>query len=181
MNDIFLKLMFNTLKKYMNFIIIYQFLPERMKIKKFEKLVTNLHDKNEYVIRTRNLKLALNYGLVLKEVCRVNKFNQKAWLKPDIDMNTKLRKKAKNNFETDFVRLLNNASFGKTAENVRKLVPTERRRIYLAEEQKHHTAKFFTENLLAIEMRKTQMLMKKLVYLVLSILDLIKTAMYGFW
>ena len=157
------------------------FLPERMKIKKFEKLVTNLHDKNEYVIRTRNLKLALNYGLVLKEVRRVNKFNQKAWLKPDIDMNTKLRKKAKNNFETDFVRLLNNASFGKTAQNVRKLVPTERRRNYLAEEQKYYTAKFFTENLLAIEMRKTQMLMKKLVYLGLSILDLIKTVMYEFW
>ena len=78
------------------------FLPERMKIEKVEKLVANLHDKTEYVIHIRNLKQALNHGLVLKKVHRVIKFNQNAWLKPYIDMNTDLRKKAKNDFEKDF-------------------------------------------------------------------------------
>ena len=77
------------------------FLPERMKIEKVEKLVANLHDKTEYVIHIRNLKQALNHRLVLKKVHRVIKFNQNAWLKPYIDMNTYLRKKAKNDFEKD--------------------------------------------------------------------------------
>ena len=82
------------------------FLPERMKIEKSEKLVTNLHDKTEYFIHIRNLKQALNHGLILKKVHRVNKFNQKAWLKPYIDMNTKVRQRAKNNFEKDFFKLM---------------------------------------------------------------------------
>ena len=64
-----------------------------MEIKKVEKLVTNLHDNTEYVIHIRNLNQALNHGLVLKKVHRVIKFNQNAWLKPYIDMNTKLRQK----------------------------------------------------------------------------------------
>ena len=75
------------------------FLPERMKIEKVEKLVANLYDKTEYVIHKRNLKQALNNGLVLKNVDNVIKLNQKACLKPYIDMNTDLRKKAKNDFE----------------------------------------------------------------------------------
>ena len=73
-----------------------------MKIKKVEKLVANLHDKTEYVIHIRNLKQALNYGLVLRNVHRVIKFNQNALLKLYVDMNTDLRIKAKNNFEKDF-------------------------------------------------------------------------------
>ena len=85
-----------------------------------QKLVTNLHDKTEYVIHIRNLKQALNHRLIQKKVCRVVKFNQKAWLKPDIDMNTKLRKKAKHNFKEYFFKLMNNAVFGITMENVRK-------------------------------------------------------------
>ena len=69
------------------------FLPERMKIEKVEKLVANLHDRTEYVIHIRNLKQALNHGLALKNVHRIFKFNQKAWLLTYI--NTDLRKKAK--------------------------------------------------------------------------------------
>ena len=71
------------------------FLPEIMKIEKIEKLVTNWRDKNEYVIHIRNLKQELNHGLIPKKVHRVIKFNQKVWLKPYIDLNTKLRQKAK--------------------------------------------------------------------------------------
>ena len=87
----------------MSFIMIYHFLLERTKIEKVEKLVANLHDKTEYVIHIRNLKQALNHGLVLKKVHRVIKFNQNAWLKPYIDMNTDLRKNTKNDFEKVFL------------------------------------------------------------------------------
>ena len=75
------------------------FLPERMKT---EKLVTNLRDKTECVIHIRNLKQVLNHGLILKKLYGVIKFNQNAWLKPCIDINTELRQKAKNDFEKDF-------------------------------------------------------------------------------
>ena len=78
------------------------FLPERMKIGKFEKLIANLHDKTEYVIHTRNLKQVLNNELNWKIVHRVIKFNQNGWIKSYIDMYTDLRKKAKNDFEKDF-------------------------------------------------------------------------------
>ena len=76
-------------------------------------------------------------------------------------MNTKLRKKAKNNIEKDFFKLMNNAIFAKSMKNVKKhrnikLVTTERRRNYIVSEPNSHTTKFFTENLSAIEMRKTQ-------------------------
>ena len=71
------------------------FLPERKKIDNIEKLVTNLYDKNEHVIHIRNLKQALTHGLIMIKVHRVIKFNKKDWLKPDIDMNTKLRQKGK--------------------------------------------------------------------------------------
>ena len=75
------------------------FSPERMKIDKCKKLVCNLYSKKKYVVHIRSLKQALNHGLILKNVHRVIQFNQEAWLKPYIDMNTELRKKAKNDFE----------------------------------------------------------------------------------
>ena len=100
-------------------------------------------------------------------------------------MNTKLRKKSKNDFEKDFFKLINKVT-RKTMENERKcrntkLVTTEKRRDYFVSQPNYQTTKFFTENLLATEMRKTQTLMNKLVYLGLLILDLSKTAMYQFW
>ena len=84
----------------------------------------------------------------MKQVYRVIKFNQKAWLKPYIKMNTKLRQKAKANFENDFFKLINNAVFGSSMENIRKhrdikLVTTERRRNYLVSEPNDHTTEFF--------------------------------------
>ena len=78
------------------------FLLERMKTEKVEKLVANLHDKTEYVIQMINLKQALNHGLVLRQAHKVIKLNENAWLKPYIDTEKKLRKKAKYDFEKDF-------------------------------------------------------------------------------
>ena len=102
-------------------------------------------------------------------------------------MNTDLRKKAKNDFEKDFFKLMNNVVFEKTIENVRKhrvikLVETERRRNYLVAEPNFQATKIFTENLLAKEMRKkTEILMNKPFYVGLSILELSKILTYEVW
>ena len=162
------------------------FLPERKKLEKVEKLVCSIEDKEKYVIHIRALKQALNNGLKLKKVHRVIKFQQKAWLKSYIDMNTKLRKEAKSEFEKDFFKLMNNSVFGKTMENVRKhrdikLVTTEEKRIKLVSEPNYHTTKHLSNNLLAIEMKKTKVKMNKPVYLGMSILGIRKTLMYEFW
>ena len=87
----------------------------------------------------------------MRKVRRVIKFNQNAWLKPYINMNTHLRKKAKNNFKEDFFKLMNNEVFGKTMENGRKhrdikLVITEIRRNHSVSEPNYHATKFFKEN-----------------------------------
>ena len=157
-----------------------------MKIEKVEKLVASLHDKIGYVIHIRNLLQVLSHKLFLRKVYRVIKFNQNASLKPSINMNTDLRKKTKIDFEKDFFKLMNNAVFGKNMENVRKhrdikLVTTERRRNCLVSKPNYHTTKFFTENLLAIEIKKMRILINKPVYLGFSILELSKILMYEFW
>ena len=90
------------------------FLPERKKVNKIEKLICGIEDKEKYVVHIKVLKQALNHGLVLKKVQKVIQFNQKDWLKPYIDMNTKLRKEAKNDFKKDFFKVMNNYVFGKT-------------------------------------------------------------------
>ena len=101
-------------------------------------------------------------------------------------MNTKLRTEAKNDFENDFFKLMNNSLFGKTMENVRnqrdiKLVTTNESRNELTLEPNYYTTKYFSENLLAIEMRKTKIIMNKPVYLGQAILDISKILMYEFW
>ena len=154
------------------------FLPERMKIDKCKKLVCNLYDKKSYVVHVRSLKQALNHELISKEVHRVIQFNQEAWLKTYIDMNNELREQAKNDFEKDFFKLMSNAVFGKTMENVRKhrdikLVTTDKRRNQFVSELNYHTTKWFSENLLAIKMKKTKVKMNKPVYLGLSILEIL--------
>ena len=162
------------------------FLPEIKKVNKVEKLICSIEDKEKYVIRIRVLKQALNHGLVFKKVHKVTQFNREDWLKPYIDMNAKLRKEAKNDFEKDFFRLMNSSLFGKTMENVRKhrdikLVTTDEKRNKLVSEPNYHTTKRFSENLLAIEMKKTKVKMNKPIYLGMSILDISKMLMYKFW
>ena len=89
--------------------------------------------KKKYVVNISTLKQALNHGLILAKVHRVIEFNQSNWLEPYIDKNTKLRAKAKNEFEKNFFNLMNNIVFGKMIENVRKprdikLIVSEERR-----------------------------------------------------
>ena len=101
-------------------------------------------------------------------------------------MNTELRKQAKNDFEKDFFKLMNNSVLGKTTENVRKhrdikLVKTYKRRDPLVSEPNYHTTKWFSENVLATEMKKIKVKMNKPVYLGLSTLEISKTLMYEFW
>ena len=105
-------------------------------------------------------------GLVLEEVHSVIKFNQKAWLKPYIDLNTELRKNANNESDKDFFKLMNNLVFGKTMENVRnhrdiKLVRTNKRRNQLVSEPNYNSTKYFSKGLVAIEMNKTSVKMNK--------------------
>ena len=162
------------------------FLPERIKIDKTQKLVCNLRDKKKYVVHISILKQALNHGLKLKKVHRVIEFNQEAWLKKYIDLNTELRKKASNDFDKDFFKLMNNAVFGKTMENVRKhrdikLVKTDYKRNKLVSEPNYHTMKLISENLSIIEMKKVKVKMNNPIYLGLSILEISKIIMYEFW
>ena len=82
------------------------FFLERMKFNRCSRLACNLHDKKNYVVHVRTLKQAFNQGLVLKIINRVIKFNKKSWLKLYVDMITKLRTEAKNDFEKDFFKLM---------------------------------------------------------------------------
>ena len=148
-------------------------------------LICDKLDKENYVDHIRAIKQALNRGSILKRVLRVIQFNQEAWMKPYIDMNTKLRKETKNEFEKDFFKLSNDPFFGKTMEGVRhyydvKLVTTDKRRNQLVSEPNYHTSKYFSEHLMAIEMNKTKVKMNKPMHTGISILGISKTLMCEF-
>ena len=127
------------------------FLPERKKVNKCKKLICSIEDKEKYVVHIRALKQALNHGLIIKKVHIVIKFNQRAWLRPCIGMNTKYRIEAKNKFERNFFKIMINSVFGKTIEHLRKhkyikLVATDENASKLISESNYHTTKRFSEN-----------------------------------
>ena len=161
------------------------FLPERMKINKCTKLVCSTENKENYVVHIRALKQALNHGLKLTKVHRIIEFRQEAWLKPYVDINSDLRKDAKNKFEKDFFKLMNNSVFGKTMENVRnhrniKVVTSDKRRSILVSEPNYHSSKCISKDLMIIEMGKVEVKMNKPLLLG-QMLDVSKTLMYEFW
>ena len=164
----------------------YPFCPERVECKNgVEKLIPNLRNKTKYVIHYKNLIQCLKAGIKLKKIHRGIKFIESEWMKPYIEMNTNLRTKAKNNFEKDFFKLMNNSVFGKTMENIRnrvnvKLVNTEERLKKLSAKPNYKSCKIFNENLISVHMKKTSLTMNKPVYLGMCILDLSKTIMYDF-
>ena len=164
----------------------YPLCPERVECDhRVKKLIPNLRDKNNYVIHYKNLMQCLSLGMKLKKIHRGIKFNESEWLKPYIDKNTNLRAKAKNNFEKDFFKLMNNSVFGKTMENIRnrvniKLVNTGEEFKKLSAKPNYESRKIFNENLVSVHMKNTSLTMDKPVYLGMSILDLSKTLMYDF-
>ena len=165
----------------------YPFCPEKVKCKNgVEKLIPNLRDKKKYVLHYKNLIQCLDMGLKVTHIHRGIKFVESEWMKPYIDKNTNLRAKAKNNFEKDFFKLMNNSVFGKTMENIRnrvdvKLVNTkEKLRKLIAKPNLKSPPKIFSENLVSVHMKKTSLTMNKPVYLGMCILELSKTIMFDF-
>ena len=164
----------------------YPLCPERVECDHgVKKLIPNLRHKNNYVIHYKNLMQCLRLGMKLKKIHRGIKFIESDFLKPYIDKNTSLRTQAKNNFEKDFFKLMNNSVFGKTMENIRnrvniKLVDMGEQFKKLAAKPNYESRKIFNENLVSVHMKKTSLTMDKPVYLGMSILDLSKTLMFDF-
>ncbi|XP_050518973.1 uncharacterized protein LOC126893074 [Diabrotica virgifera virgifera] len=159
---------------------------------KYPKLIPNFNNKTKYIIHYRNLKQCLRYGLVLKRIHRILEFSQSPWLKKYIDLNTSLRNKAKNEFERDLFKLLVNAIFGKTLENVEKRRDirlctrweTKTRSLgarVLISKPEFKSCSVFNENLVAIHLGETKIVYDKPLYVGFTILDLSKTVIYDFY
>ena len=163
----------------------YPLAPERLEINKVENLIPNLNNKTSYVLHYKNLKLYESLGMKVTKIHRGIKFEESPWLKEYIDMNTNLRAKAKNEFEKDFFKLMNNSVFGKTMENIRsrvdiQLVNNKMKAKKLAAKPNYMHCTIFDENFIAIHMKKTKLVFNKPIYLGMCILDLSKTLMYDF-
>ena len=149
------------------------------------KLIPTLRDKKECVLHYRNLQLYLDLGLKIKKVHRVLKFDQSPWLKQYIDFNTEKRGHAKNSFEKDFFKLMNNSVFGQTMENLHKrvdvrLVANEKNLNKLTSKPTYVSGKIFNGNLMAVHKIKETLTLNRLAYVGMCILDLSKTLMYDF-
>ena len=163
----------------------YPLAPEQIMVNKTSKLIPNLGDKKKYVLHYQTLKQYLRLGLKLTHIHRGIKFKESPWLEKYISLNTKLRTEAKNEFEKDFFKLMNNAVFGKTMENIRnrvdiKLVNNKKQAEKLSAKPNFKHCNIFSEDLVAIHMKKTKLDFDKPVYLGMCILDLSKTLMYDF-
>lgn len=171
----------------------YPFCPEKRGIPRIttnDKLLLTFHDKKNYVVHYSMLKLALEHGLILRKVHRILQFKQSAWLKPYIEMNTALRTRAVSEFEKNFYKLLNNAVYGKTMENLRlrtdiKMINdwetrgTRNARNFIAQPS-FKKCTIFAEDLAAIELHKTSIRMDKPILIGMCVLELSKVLMYNF-
>ena len=137
------------------------------------------------MLHYRNLQLYMALGLKVKKVHRVLEFDQSPWLKQYIDFNAEKRKHAKNPFENDFFKLMNNSVFGKTMEKLRKrvdvkLVTTDKKLDKLTSKPTYISSKIFNENLMAVHKIKEALTLNRLAYVGMCILDLSTTLMYDF-
>lgn len=152
--------------------------------RKEDKLVPNLHNK-KYILHHRNLKLYFDLGMKLSKIHRFLQFKQEPWLKQYIDLNTQIRAQAKNGFEKDFLKLMNNSVFGKTMENIHKhvnveLVTESQKMKKLVAKPTFKVAKRFNEHLVGVNMVREKLLLNKPVYTGFTLLDLSKVLMYQF-
>ena len=163
----------------------YPLAPEKVKIDKTEKLICSFLPKKNYVLHYKNLKQYLEEGMILKKVHRGIKFKQSPWMEPYIRKNTVLRKDAKNAFEKDFFKLMNNSVFGKTIENIRKrqnveIMDDRKKALKLSSKPNFDRVTIFDEHLVAVHMKKTEVYFNKPIYVGQAILDLSKTLMFDF-
>ncbi|CAI6375722.1 unnamed protein product [Macrosiphum euphorbiae] len=141
--------------------------------------------KENYIVHYRNLQQAIKNGLIVEKVHRVIQFNQSDWLAKYIDLNTEMRKKARNAFEKDFFKLMNNAVFGKTMESKRKqlkieLVSCERRLQKCINKTTFKHCTNYNENLNAVALENKIIKFDKPIYIGFSVLDISKTLMYDY-
>ncbi|XP_054277901.1 uncharacterized protein LOC128996535 [Macrosteles quadrilineatus] len=153
---------------------------------KHPKLLTTLENKKNYIAHYRILKQALKHGLKVTTIHRVVRFDQSPWLKPYIDLNTNLRKAAKNDFEKDLFKLYNNSVFGKTMENVRKrlnykLTTSERKAEKLIAKPNFLHRTIISETMVGINLAKENIVLEKPLYVGMCILELSKELMYKFY
>ncbi|XP_050427700.1 uncharacterized protein LOC126837792 [Adelges cooleyi] len=152
---------------------------------KIKKLILTLNDKKKYIVHHSILKQALKEGLVLKKVHRVLQFDQSPWLASYISLNTEMRKKATDDFQKDFFKLMNNAVFGKTMENVRNrmkmsLVCSPAAFQKLINKPTFKGVTQYNENLYAVHLHKAVLTFDKPIYVGFTVLEISKTLMYNF-
>lgn len=150
-----------------------------------KKLIPHLGSRTNYVIHYRNLKQCIDLGIVVKKIHRILTFRQIAWMKDYIDFNSQKRQLATNDFEKDFFKLMNNAVFGKTMENLRnrcdiKLVRSEQQAIKLIARPTFIGYRIFNENLVGVEMLRSKITFNRPIYTGFCILELSKLFMYNF-
>lgn len=152
---------------------------------KSSKLIPTLERKKHYVLHYRNLQLYLSLGMKLSHIHRLLEYRQEPWLMSYIDFNSNKRKDAKNDFEKDFFKLMNNAVFGKTMENLRnhvniQLVHTKKKFKKICAKPSFDRFKIFNEDLVGAENKIVKLKLNKPVYIGQTILDLSKLVMYDF-
>ena len=150
---------------------------------KIKKLITNFNDKSNYVINYRILKLYLKLGLKITKINRVLQYEQDNYMKSYIMKNTNERKTAKNDFEKDFYKLMNNSVYGKTMENVRNritfiLVSSEKKALNMKNNYKKFT--IFNDNLVGVHLCKQEVILNKPIFIGQTVLDQSKYLMYDF-
>ena len=153
---------------------------------KQEKLITDLHDKDHYVVHYRNLKLYVQLGMEIKSIHKALEFNQDTWLKRYIDFNTQKRKDAKTQFKKNFYKILNCSVFGKMMEDQLKykkisLVSNPKALKKITSKPTFETCKIFHEKLVAAQCRNASVAITKPVYVGQAVLDLSKVLMYDFY